>query len=70
MLVSYMQHYLQDMPQFKELNVKSKGNSRIFTYCVKDRNGSIISTATGSNKKEAENNAAKKALTYYNVDVQ
>lgn len=70
MLVSHMQHYLQDMPQFKELNVKSKDNSRIFTYCVKDRNGSIISTATGSNKKEAENNAAKKALQYYNVEVQ
>jgi ribonuclease III len=70
MLVSHMQHYLQDMPQFKELNVKSKDNSRIFTYCVKDRNGSIISTATGSNKKEAENNAAKKALKYYNVEVQ
>lgn len=70
MLVSHMQHYLQDMPQFKELNVKSKDNLRIFTYCVKDRNGSIISTATGSNKKEAENNAAKKALQYYNVEVQ
>jgi ribonuclease III len=70
MLVSHMQHYLQDMPQFKELNVKSKDNSRIFIYCVKDRHGSIISTATGSNKKEAENNAAKKALKYYNVEVQ
>ena len=56
MLVSYMQHYLQDMPQFKELAVNIKDNNRLFTYCVKDRNGTIIATSTGKNKKEAENN--------------
>lgn len=69
MLVSHMQHYLQDMPQFKELNVATRDNFKIFTYCVKDRNGAIISTSTGKNKKEAENNAALEALKYYNVNV-
>jgi ribonuclease-3 len=69
MLVSHMQHYLQDMPQFKELNVVTRDNFKIFTYCVKDRNGAIISTSTGKNKKEAENNAALEALKYYNVNV-
>ena len=62
MLVSHMLHSLQDTPQFKELNVAIKDNVRVFTYCVKDKNGSIISTATGNTKKEAENNASKEAL--------
>tara|TARA_B100000795_G_scaffold219317_1_gene173609 strand:- start:24143 stop:25066 length:924 start_codon:yes stop_codon:yes gene_type:complete len=69
MLVSHMQHYLQDMPQFKELSVVTRDNFKIFTYCVKDRNGAIISTSTGKNKKEAENNAALEALKYYNINV-
>ena len=69
MLVSHMQNYLQDTPQFKEINVTSKDNARVFTYCVKDRNGTIISTSKGSNKKEAENNSAKEALLYYGVDI-
>ena len=41
----------------------------VFTYCIKDRNNAIIATSTGNNKKEAENNAAKEALIYYNVDI-
>jgi ribonuclease III len=70
MVVSHMLHSLQDVPQFKELNVAVKDNVRIFTYCIKDKNGSIISTATGNTKKEAENNASKEALIYYKVSIQ
>lgn len=69
MLVSHMQHYLQDVPQFKELSVVTRDNYKIFTYCVKDRNGTTISTSTGKSKKEAENNAALEALKYYNINV-
>ena len=69
MLVSYMMHNLQDAPKFYEVKVLMKDNVRIFTYCIKDRNNAIIATSTGSNKKEAENNAAKEALLYYNVDI-
>jgi len=69
MLVSYMMHNLQDVPKFYEVKVLMKDNVRIFTYCIKDRNNAIIATSTGSNKKEAENNAAKEALIYYNVDI-
>lgn len=69
MLVSHMQHYLQDAPQFKELSVATRDNYKIFTYCVKDRNGTTISTSTGKSKKEAENNAALEALKYYNINV-
>jgi hypothetical protein len=65
-----MLHYLQDVPQFKELNISMKDNVRVFTYCIKDKNGSIIATSTGNTKKEAENNASKIALLYYNVNIQ
>jgi len=69
MLVSYMQHQLQDSPKFYEVNVISKENSRVFTYCVKDRNNAVIATATGSTKKEAENNVAKEAMCHYGIDI-
>jgi len=68
MLASYMQHHLQDIPRFYEINVISKDNSRLFTYCVKDRNNTVIATATGNTKKDAENNVAKEALNYYGID--
>lgn len=70
MLSSYMQHQLQDIPKFYEINVISKDNNRIFTYCVKDRNNTILATATGMTKKEAENNVAREALNYYAVDIE
>ena len=69
MLVSYMMHNLQDVPKFYEVKILMKDNMRIFTYCIKDRNNAIIATSTGSNKKDAENNTAKEALLYYNVDI-
>ena len=69
MLVSYMTHNLQDIPKFYEVKITIKDNIRIFTYCIKDRNNAIIATSTGTNKKEAENNTAKEALIYYNVDI-
>jgi ribonuclease-3 len=68
MLVSHMQHQLQDIPRFYELNISTKDNAKIFTYCIKDRNSTVIAKATGLTKKEAENNAAKEALNYYGVD--
>tara|TARA_B110001450_G_scaffold127034_1_gene119537 strand:+ start:6025 stop:6948 length:924 start_codon:yes stop_codon:yes gene_type:complete len=69
MLTSHMQNYLQDIPQFREISVSTRDNYKIFNYCVKDRNGTIISTSTGKSKKEAENNAALEALKYYNINV-
>jgi len=68
MLVSYMQHQLQDSPKFYELNVTTRDNNKIFTYCVKDRNNAVIATSTGLTKKEAENNSAKEALKHYGID--
>ena len=68
MLVSYMQHHLQDQPKFLEINIVTKDNTKIFTYCVKDKSGTVIATAKGFNKKEAENNVSLEALKHYNVN--
>lgn len=69
MLVSYMQHHLQDAPRFLEINILSRDNNRVFSYCVKDRSNTVLATATGGTKKEAENNAAREALNYYGIDI-
>jgi len=67
MLSSYMQHNLQDQPRFFEVNIETKYNAKIFTYCIKDKNNTVIGTAIGNSKKDAENNVALEALKYYNV---
>ena len=69
MLVSYMQHQLQDVPRFYEINIVTKDNNKVFTYCVKDRNNTVLATATGNTRKDAENNVAKEALSHYAVDI-
>lgn len=66
-LVAHMQHQLQDQPRFFEINIITKDNSKIFTYCIKDKNNTVIATAKGPTKKEAENNVSLEALKYYNV---
>lgn len=69
MIVLYMQHNIQDQPRFFEINVKTKDNVKIFTYCIKDKQNTIIATSTGNTKKEAENNVSLEALKYYNVQL-
>jgi len=66
-LVSYMQHHLQDQPKFYEINIVTRDNNKIFTYCIKDKNNAVIATAKGATKKDAENNVALEALKHYNV---
>jgi dsRNA-specific ribonuclease len=65
MLVNYMQQTFQYTPKFYELNISTKDSVKIFNYCIKDRNNTIIATATGYSKKDAENNVSKEALLYY-----
>ncbi len=69
MLVSYMQHSMQDTPKFCELGIITKDSVKIFNYCVKNRYNDIIATATGFSKKEAENNVSKEALLYYGLSI-
>lgn len=65
MLVRYMQHTFQTAPQFYEVSVEIRNNQKLFRYCVKDKSGVVLGTASGTSKKEAENNASKVALEYY-----
>ena len=69
MLVRHMQCTFQDMPRFLELSVDTRFNRKIFKYCVKDRAGAVIGTASGSSRKDAENVAALAALGYYGISV-
>lgn len=66
-LSSYMLHHLQDSPKYMEINIITKDNNKIFTYCIKDKNNTVIATANGHCKKDAENNVSREALIYYNV---
>lgn len=65
MLSKLMQNTFQDTPRFYEVGV----NKNQFTYCVKDRAGTVIGTATAASKKDAENMAAKNALAFYGKEV-
>jgi len=65
MLVSYMQHSIQDTPKYCELGIITKDSVKIFNYSVKNRSNDTIATATGFSKKDAENNVSKEALIYY-----
>ena len=69
LLVNYMQHHLQDQPKFYEIGIVSRDNNKIFTYCIKDKNNTVLATAKGFTKKEAENNVSLEALKHYNVSI-
>jgi len=68
-LIYHMQHHLQDVPKFLEIDITTKDSSKIFTYCIKNKNNTVIAKSTGNSKKEAENNTALEALKHYNVDI-
>ena len=66
--IKYIQHTYNYIPKFYELTTETTNNSKIFRVAVKDKDGMVISTGTGSNKKQAENDAAFNALKSYGVD--
>lgn len=67
LLAQHMQHTYQDAPRFYEMSIHNDHNLKVFTYCVKDKSGMVLGTATGYSKKDAENNAAREALMFYGV---
>jgi ribonuclease-3 len=69
MLVSHMQHHLQDQPRFFEINIITRNNTKIFNYCVKDKNNTVLGTAKANNKKDAENMASLEALKHYGISI-
>lgn len=68
-LVRYMHQMSNDAPRFFEVNVQSRNNQRRFVYCVKNRAGVVLATASGDSRKQAENEAAKAALAGMGVAV-
>jgi ribonuclease III len=65
MLLKYFQHSMNYLPRFYELSVDTRNNNKVYTICVKNMEGMVIATGTGSNKKQAENQAARNGLVYY-----
>lgn len=65
MLVRFMQHSFQDVPNFCEIGITTRNNQKVFEYCVKNKSGVVLGKATGASKKDAENTSAKNALLYY-----
>lgn len=56
------------IPRFFEVDVEIVNNHKTFKVCLKDSNDNIISVGYGSSKKEAENDAAKVALSNLCID--
>ena len=67
LLLKYFQQNFGYSPRFYEMSVETNmnNNSKIYTVCIKDNKNNVISIGTGGNKKDAENDSAKKALTQY-----
>lgn len=66
-LVRHMSCNFQDSPRFFEVSVAMRHGAKVFTYCVKDKSGAVLGTASGPSRKDAENAAAEEALRYYGV---
>lgn len=63
MIIKHYQHTFGYIPKFYEMDIISTANNqKTYKICLKDKNDHIISIGFGSNKKEAENDAANKAL--------
>jgi len=65
MLLKYFQHTQNCMPKFYEVSVENRGNNKTYTMCIKNKEGMVVATGVGTNKKQAENAAAKNCLSYY-----
>lgn len=71
-LVKYCQHNYQFIPQFREVDAVDRGNNsgqRMYTIFVRDNTGNVIGIGKGNSKKQAELEASKKALQYYNISI-
>ena len=53
------------LPTFEEAH--SASTTAAATVVIRNKIGTIVATGTGANRREAENDAARKALTYYDV---
>lgn len=70
LLLKYFQQNFGYAPRFFEMSIETNpvNNSKIYTVCVKDEKGNVLSIGTGSNKKDAENDSARKALNDFTTE--
>jgi ribonuclease-3 len=66
-LLKYFQHNFNYLPKFLEVRTENTSNGKVYHVCIKDKNDVVISTGSGCNKKQAENDCAKNALIHYGV---
>lgn len=66
-LVKFCQHNHQYIPKFYEIDISEVNGKKVHTVYVKNNQEIIIGIGKGHNKKNAETDAAKKALQYYNA---
>jgi len=67
LLLKYFQQNFGYAPKFFEMSIDVNPNNhaKIYKVCVKDNKGNILAVGTGSCKKEAENDSAKRTLNEY-----
>lgn len=61
-MLKYFQQNHGYIPKYFEVDVSSDGKTKTFQLCLKDSSGQAICYGRGKTKKEAENDAAKKAI--------
>lgn len=66
-LVKFCQHNYQFVPKFEEISNTFDGQKKEYTICVKNNHGVIIGIGKSNIKKTAEQEASKKALSYYDI---
>lgn len=64
-LTKQCQATFQWLPKFLEMDVEEINNHKIHKVCIKDNNNNTVSVGKGPTKKNAEIEAARKALEYY-----
>lgn len=67
-LVKFCQHNYQFIPKFYEIDVNEVNGYKVHTIYVKNNLDCVIGIGKGANKKQAEIDASKKALTYYDIN--
>ena len=66
LLLKLYQKEFKVTPKYLELDIQGPPHNRIFTMGVLDKDGNIISRGEGKTKKDAEQEASRKALVFFN----
>lgn len=64
-MLKYFQQNYGYIPKFLEIQVTNDGRNKLFKLCLKDNKDAIIAYGEGRTKKDAENDASKKAIMQY-----